>query len=243
SGDGDPRGFFDRALSLRTRRPSESRVRPDRATSRDRSRFVILRRREHPDRPGRSPPPIGTPIGNVRNGRPVVEWIGGRSRPAEAPEQGPDGLSVLLVLDVPGFQDFFDLVRSELVEHGVVHRPEALEFSGIEPDAETVEEHVDADIARILSIHETPAVGADELAVRIQTEVLREELVQAGTSGEGPNLLLVDEHSVAGGADVDFHRATMRVPRLLAQRGPVLRTLPCVSDLLRGHGPRKAGPG
>src|SRR5205807_3799470 len=44
----------------------------------------ILRRREHPDRPGRSPPPIGRPIGNVRTGPHVVEWIGGgqgRPRP------------------------------------------------------------------------------------------------------------------------------------------------------------------
>src|SRR6266702_2836923 len=88
--------------------------------------------------------------------------------------------------------------------------------SRIKPDAVAVEAHVDANAARILSIHEAATVGTDERAVRIEAEVLREQFVQTGTSGEGPDLLLVEKESVARGADVHLHRAMMGAPRLLA---------------------------
>src|SRR5256886_11570608 len=115
--DRDPRGFFDRALSLRARRPSELHVRPGGATSRDRSRFVIFRRRKHPERPERSP----LPIGNVRTGR-VGEWIGGPSMSAQGSEQGPGGLAGFLLLVVLGFQALLAFGWRELSEHGVLHR-------------------------------------------------------------------------------------------------------------------------
>src|SRR5206468_7152497 len=140
----------------------------------------------------------------------------GRSGPPEASEQAADGLAVFLMLDLLGFQDLVDLIRRELSERGVAHRPEALELSRIKPDAVAVEAHVDANTARILSVHEAATVGTDELAVRIEAEVLREQFVQTRTPSEGPDLLLVEKESVARAADVHLHRAMMGAPRLLS---------------------------
>src|SRR2546428_183276 len=174
-------------------------------------RPVIFRRREQSSRLGRSPSK-GARLGSATGYALTL----GRSGPPEASEQAADGLAVFLMLDLLGFQDLVDLIRRELSELGVAHRPQALELSRIKPDAVAVEAHVDANAPRILSIHEAATVGTDELAVRIEAEVLREQFVQTGTSGEGPDLLLVEKESAARGADVQFHRAMMGASRLRA---------------------------
>src|SRR6058998_3718537 len=206
----DPSSGPHRPFALRPRGPPQLRARRSGSNPSCGPRPVIFRRREQSSRPGRSPSK-GARLG-IATGYALTL---GRSGPPEASEQAANGLAVFLMLDLLGFQDLVDLVRRELSELGVAHRPEALELSCIEPDAVAVEAHVDANAARILSIHEAATVGTDELAVRIEAEELREQFVQTGTSGEGPDLLLVEKESVAGGANVHLHRAMMGAPRLL----------------------------
>src|SRR2546425_6653743 len=207
---GDPSSGPDRPFALRPRGPPQLCARRSGSNPSCGPRPVIFRRREQSSRLGRSPSK-GARLGSATR----YELTLGRSGPPEASEQAADGHAVFLMLDLLGFQDLVDLVRRELSEVGVAHRPEALELSCIKPDAIAVEAHVDANATRILSIHEAATVGTDELAVRIEAEELREQFVQTGTSGEGPDLLLVEKESVARGADVHLHRAMMGPPRLL----------------------------
>jgi len=147
---------------------------------------------------------------------------------------------MLLTPDLLCLQELFDLLRCEFPELRGVRGREAFEFPGVEPDPFAVQTHIHADVPGVLDVHQPSAVRADELAVRIEAEVLGQKFVQTPVAGELPNLLLVKEDSVAPWAEVHFDSSEMGVTKVLAQRRPVSRALPGLSDFA-GHSPGKVG--
>jgi len=138
---------------------------------------------------------------------------------------------VLLVRDVLGFQKFVHLFLGKVSEFGAARRRQSLEFTGVEPDALAVETDVDADIPRVLPVHETTAVWTNELAVGVEAQVFCEQPMQALAPRQSPNLVLVEEEPAASGAYIDFDFPEERMTLFFAQSRPVLRALPGISDL------------